>query len=74
MCEVGHLRNPEQIRSLGGPIWEFKIGSGWRIGAFQDGNVWYLTHVFKKPGKKKLRKEIKRAKEIRDGHYAEESQ
>lgn len=71
LCQNGTIPVPEQWRPLGAGIWEFKVNkpAAWRIGAFQDGRTWFLTHVFKKPRRKKrLRAEIDKAKRAREEH------
>ena len=68
LCNDGRLPKPKQIEQLDDVIWEFKVRSGWRISAFQVGRVWLLANVFRKPGKRRLKLEIKRAREVRDAH------
>ncbi|MCH7791285.1 MAG: type II toxin-antitoxin system RelE/ParE family toxin [Planctomycetes bacterium] len=70
LCEDGRLPKPRQIQQLDDVIWELKHDSGWRISAFQQGKVWLLANVFRKPGKRRLKQEIKRAREIRLAHLS----
>lgn len=69
LCENRSLPVPYQMRPLNEGIWEFKIKRpAWRITAFQEGRTWLLTHIFKKPGKRRLRDEITKAKRAREEH------
>ena len=65
----GWLKSPEQMRQIGEDgIWEIKI-DGHRMACFNEGEVWFMTHVFKKQrGDGRLKKQIARAIEIREAH------
>lgn len=62
----------EQFRRIGDGIYEFKCPKpAWRIGAFKHNNMWWLTHVFKKPfGNRKFQNEVNRANKAKAEHLS----
>jgi len=58
------IRNEKQFKKIRGSIWEFKR-SHYRIGCFQDGPDWVLTHGFVKKQQKWPPTEFSRAERIR---------
>ena len=64
MVNKGKIYNKELFRKLRGNIFEFKKNQV-RLLAFREGNIWYLTHGFKKKKNKCEIKEIERAEGIR---------
>ena len=69
LAEVGKIVNRQQFKKLEGYIWEFKKGQI-RIGGFQIGRSWFLTHGFMKKRDDWPEAEVKRAKDIRKEHLA----
>ena len=67
--ETGRINNQRKFRKERGPIWAFKVRQ-LRIGAFQVGRVWFLTHGFSKKQDRWRREELERAETIRSGHLA----
>ena len=67
MAEVGQIRNLQRFRKIEGDIWEFKSDQI-RIGCFQEGRVWFLTHGFIKKSDKWRPEEKKRAQRIMREH------
>lgn len=63
------IHNKQRFRRLDDRISEFKIG-GFRIAAFFHNGSWLLTHGFPKLKEKQLRREIRKAHEIRAAHLA----
>jgi hypothetical protein len=43
MAQTGKIYNRTQFKKLQGDLWEFKVNQH-RIGCYQDGKVWVLTH------------------------------
>ena len=60
MADEGHINNKEHFRKVQDRIWEFKRFQH-RIGCFQDGQEWVLTHGFIKKGDKWPRTQVERA-------------
>jgi Phage derived protein Gp49-like (DUF891) len=67
MASHGEIRNKQQFKKVQGEIYGFKKYQA-RIAAFQVGDVWYLTHGFKKKQDKWSPSEISRAERIRQEH------
>lgn len=67
MTQQGRITNDEQFKKERGEIFGFKKYQA-RMAAFQVGNVWYLTHGFKKKRDKWPESELDRANRIRDEH------
>lgn len=67
MVDTGRVSNEESFRKEKGKIWGFKSHQ-LRIGAFQEGNVWYLTHAFIKQQNRWPPEELRRAERIRKEH------
>ncbi len=67
MTQQGRITNEEQFKKERGEIFGFKKYQA-RIAAFRVGNVWYLTHGFKKKKDKWPESEIDRANRIREEH------
>lgn len=63
MANEGIIPNKQQFRKVEGEIWEFKCYQH-RIGCYQDGPVWVLTHGFIKKRDKWPKEELERAKRI----------
>ncbi|MBS0198767.1 MAG: type II toxin-antitoxin system RelE/ParE family toxin [Planctomycetes bacterium] len=64
LSAVGKVTNPEKFKKLEGDLWEFKSYQT-RIGAFQNGNSWYLTSGFVKKKDGWPKSELERADRIR---------
>jgi hypothetical protein len=71
MAAVGQIKNREKFKKVEGPIFEFKSFQI-RIGCFQHGRVWFLTHGFQKKANRWRRAELDRAETIRSEHLARE--
>lgn len=69
MTQQGKITNDEQFKKERGEIFGFKKYQA-RIAAFQLGDVWFLTHGFKKKKDKWPESEIGRAVRIREEHLA----
>jgi phage-related protein len=67
IADFGRNTNEEQFKKVEGEIWEFKRGQI-RIGCFQVGSRWILTHGFIKKQDKWPRTQIERAERIRKEH------
>ena len=67
LAEHGRIANEQRFKKESGEIWGFKSYQV-RIGAFQEGRVWYLTHGFIKKQNRWPARELKRAKRIRGEH------
>lgn len=67
MTQQGKITNDEQFKKERGEIFGFKKYQA-RIAAFQIGDVWYLTHGFKKKKDKWPNSEITKAERIREEH------
>lgn len=67
LANVGAIRNIEQFRKEEGNIFAIKRHQI-RIGCFQSGKVWYLTHGFIKKQNKWPKAELTRASDI-CAHY-----
>lgn len=67
MADQGKITNSEQFKKERDAIFGFKKYQV-RIAAFQDGEVWFLTHGFKKKRSKWPKGELDRADRIRDEH------
>lgn len=64
MAEKGSISNPEQFKKERGEIFGFKKYQA-RVAAFRVGNVWYLTHGFKKKKNRWNPSDLERADRIR---------
>jgi len=71
MGDHGRIRNNTQFKKEAGDIFGFKKYQA-RVAAFAVGNVWYLTHGFKKKTDNWPKSELKRAERIRAEHLARE--
>ena len=69
MAEHGKITNEEKFKKLTGSIFEFKKFQI-RIGCFQVGRNWYLTHGFRKKKDHWPPAELDRAEQIRREHMA----
>lgn len=67
MADQGRITNDEQFKKERGSIFGFKKYQA-RVAAFQEGDVWYLTHGFKKKKDKWPESELDRAERIRAEH------
>ncbi len=65
----GEIRNTEQFKHEADGIYGFKRGQI-RVACFQVRRTWFLTHGFRKTGRRWRREELQRAKDIRDEHMA----
>jgi len=64
MAEQGKITNEEHFKKERGEIFGFKRYQA-RVAAFQIGDVWYLTHGFKKKRDKWPDSELAKAERIR---------
>lgn len=71
MADVGTIRNKQQFKRVEGKIYEFKRHQV-RVGCFQIGNSWVLTHGFIKKKDKWPRTEIDRAERIMKDHLSQQ--
>lgn len=67
MAQQGQIRNPDQFKKERGEIYGFKKYQA-RLAAFRIGNIWYLTHGFKKKKDQWPEAEFDRANRIRTEH------
>ena len=69
LCDTGRLlkHKLKKLHTKEGQAWEFRSHE-WRIGAFQDGRLWVLTHGFPKKGQRTPKKEIDLIERIRREH------
>ena len=67
MAEIGQIHNKEQFKKVQGSIFEFKRFQI-RIGCFQTGRRWILTHGFIKKRGRWPRAELARAERIMSEH------
>ena len=65
----GKIINEEQFKHLTGKIYEFKRHQI-RVGCFQQGRTWILTHGFIKKQQKWPKREIERAIRIMEEHVS----
>jgi phage-related protein len=73
MADTGRIFNEQQFKHLEGTkLYEFKRDQV-RVGCFQIGNRWILTHGFVKKKDKWPKHEIERAKRIMTEHLAREA-
>lgn len=74
LCDTGRL--PElklkKLHTKEGEAWEFRSHK-WRIGAFQDGRLWVLTHGFPKKGQRTPKNEIDMIERIRREHLNQQA-
>ena len=75
LCREGRLpvTKLKKFRTARGIAWELRH-SRWRIGCFQNGRQWVLTHGFEKRGQRTPEREIERVERIRDEHVARNAQ
>lgn len=71
MAETGKIFNREQFKHVAGEIYEFKRFQV-RVGCFQVGNRWLLTHGFIKKTHKWPNSELKLAERIMQEHLDRE--
>ncbi len=71
MAETGKIFNLEQFKQVDGKIYEFKRFQI-RLGCFQIGSRWLLTHGFIKKSPKWPMKELERAERIMEEHLRRE--
>ena len=64
MADTGEIHNPQQFKKIKDKIYEFKRYQT-RLGCFQVGDRWRLTHGFIKKTDKWPKREIERATRIR---------
>lgn len=69
MADAGRIWNREQFKKVEGDIFEFKRFQI-RVGCFQEGSTWFLTHGFRKKRDKWQKRELERANRIRNEHLA----
>ena len=69
MAQEGKINNSEQFKKVSGKIFEFKRHQI-RIGCFQIGRTWFLTHGFRKKTTKWAPSQLRRAERIRNEHLA----
>ena len=69
LCDEARLPESKlkKLHTKDGETWEFRSHK-WRIGAFQDGRLWVLTHGFPKKGQRTPKKEIDLIERIRREH------
>lgn len=69
LCDTGRLREHKlkKLHTKKGQAWEFR-SHDWRIGAFQYGRLWVLTHGFPKKGQRTPKNEIDMIERIRREH------
>lgn len=67
LAAEGRITNREQFKKLSGELWELKSYQV-RIGCFQHGDAWYLTHGFIKKKDKWPKAQLERAEQIRLEH------
>jgi len=67
MAQQGRIANKEHFKKERGKIFGFKKYQA-RVAAFQIGDVWYLTHGFKKRQDKWPDSELAKAERIRSEH------
>jgi hypothetical protein len=72
MADMGKIFNREQFKLVEGKIFEFKRFQI-RIGCFQIGARWILTHGFKKKGDRWPDSQLVRANRIMAEHLAREA-
>lgn len=63
ISHFGTIHNTQQFKKIDGKIWEFKRNQA-RIGCFQVGDRWRLTHGFIKKRKDWPKRQIDMAKKI----------
>lgn len=73
VCTAAQPLPKEKFRDLGEGIYEVKLGKpALRVLCFSEGGPsdreYFITHVIKKPKKRRLNSWIKRAKEVRTQH------
>ena len=71
LCDSGRLPSSRlaKFRTKMGVAWEFRNGP-WRIGTFQHGRYWVLTHGFRKTGRRTQPGQIDKIERIRAEHVA----
>lgn len=67
LVDAGRINNREHFKKVEGDIWEFKRGQI-RVGCFQDGRAWVLTHGFIKKSDNWPPGQLERAERIRAEH------
>jgi len=67
MADTGQINNKEQFRKEAGEIFAFKRHQI-RIGCFQAGGCWFLTHGFRKKANAWPPAQLQRAERIRTEH------
>lgn len=72
MADMGRIFNRELFKQVEGKIYEFKRFQT-RVGCFQIGTRWVLTHGFTKKGDRWKKSEIERAERIMEDHLAREA-
>jgi hypothetical protein len=70
MANTGSIRNYQKFKKVSGAIFEFKSFQ-LRIGCFQVGRRWLLTHGFTKKQDRWPKSELDRANEIRDEYLTD---
>ena len=72
MADHGRINNREQFKKVAGYIFEFKRHQI-RIGCFQVGRTWFLTHGFIKKADEWPASELQKANDIRIEHLAKDA-
>jgi len=69
LADFGRIDNRQKFKKVDGEIFEFKCFQI-RIGCFQQGRTWFLTHGFVKKQDKWPKSELARAETIRREHMS----
>ena len=72
LAGIGKIFNKEQFKQVKGKIFGFKRYQT-RVGCFQIGMRWVLTHGFIKKGDRWKKSDIERAERIMEEHLAREA-
>jgi hypothetical protein len=72
MADTGKIFNKEQFKQVKDKIYEFKRYQT-RVGCFQIGTRWVLTHGFIKKADRWRNSEVERAERIMEEHLAREA-
>ncbi len=67
LANHGQFRNPTRFKKLQGDLFECKQYQI-RVGCFQEGRTWFLTHGFIKKAKRWKKSEVDRAERIMKEH------
>jgi hypothetical protein len=69
LADFGRIDNRQKFKKVEGDIFEFKSFQI-RIGCFQSGRTWFLTHGFVKKQDRWPKSELERAQTIRKEHMS----